>query len=535
MKILLIEDNENDKLLLENVLYKRALTDAADNPMSLKWAETLEDGIADLLAMFPDVILLDLSLPDSHGLDAIDKIHEIVETIPIVVLTGSRDDNLALDALRRGAEDYLQKGKFSHDLLIRCLRYAVERTKSKEEIRRAQFALLQAKFDAEKANEAKTLFLAMMSHEFRTPLNNIIGFHSLLEEVQYTEEEQAFFTGIHDNSMRLCRLVNDIVDYSKIEKGSLEIQDGCFSPFELLEQAIGMTVSQDKEPKAPVHFTAECNIPSTVYGDSYRLLQMLNNLISNAQKFTPVGGNIEVKVWSKRIHGESGSHYLYFSVTDNGMGINKKNLELIFNPFKQANPKHDQLKGGSGLGLAICRRLAHMMEGDIEIISELGVGTTVNFYVKVKDHNPIIKHETCSGDQPPPQKSPELLRILLAEDDSDTRLFMQAMLTKKGHNVTAVTNGDHVIKTLKNSYFDLVLMDINMPMIDGNEATRRIRSGEAGQVAQNIRIIGVSANTSEDDIELSLERGMDGFLSKPLRMTALERIINATAEVCATQ
>lgn len=525
MKLLLIEDNEDDKLILEEILTGDSNSGSTNISFTIDWVMTLQDAESRMTQHDYDITLLDLSLPDSFGLDSIETLLTHEQDMPIVVLTGNEGQDLGVDAVRRGAEDYVIKGQYNHQLLVRILRHAVERKKSIRSLRDTQEELLEAKLAAEAANDAKTVFLAMMSHEFRTPLQNILGFLNLMEDDPLTTEQRECMKVALSNVDRLEILVNDIVDYSKVEKGTMAIAHKPYSPVEILHEAVGMVERKSKNQGPLITPEVLGSIPGKVVGDSGRLLQILCNLLSNAKKFTPVDGHIDI-----RIHAQE--HELHFEIEDTGRGIEEATLQTLFTPFKQAQPEDDQALGGTGLGLAICKRLCHLMGGDIKVKSEVGRGTSISFHIEFE---PFKEQEAelpylNEKNNVPFEKKEHNLKVLLVEDDRDGGQFLQTQIQKFGHRSHLAKNGQEAIRVLRNNDFDLIVMDVWMPIMNGHEAARAIRSGKAGNQKASIPIIGISANTSAEDIRLSKEAGMNSFMPKPIRAHLLEHKLIDTYE-----
>ena len=360
MKILLVEDNEDDKLILEHALLMGSAANSHLTGVTLDWEDTFAAGKAAAETGNYDVILLDLSLPDSFGVESVSKAQMWSGKPALIVFTGNLEADVGIDCVREGADDYLIKGQYDENLLGRAILHAIERRKTKNALAHSQAQLLEAKLAAESANDSKTVFLAMMSHEFRTPLQNLLGFLDLLTETELDEEQKEYVEIAMSNVGKLDVLIEDIVDYSKVEKGTMNITNVLFVPEETLREAINIIERKREGKETSIIINLKTPLDGVLLGDSGRLLQILNNLLSNAFKYTPSDGTISITVDAR---DEGNEKRLYFTVADTGRGISESAIKGIFSPFKQANPEADQSLGGTGLGLAICKRLCHMMGG----------------------------------------------------------------------------------------------------------------------------------------------------------------------------
>ncbi|MCH2156925.1 MAG: response regulator [Opitutales bacterium] len=533
MKILLIEDSEDDKLILENILFSNSAIENCSPPgaFELIWVETLSKGVAWIAENSCDIVLLDLSLPDSFGPNGIQKLQQLQREFAIIVFTGNLHESVGIESVREGADDYLIKGEFSRGLLVRCMMHAVERRKNKIALARTQSALLEAKLAAEEASDAKTIFLAMMSHEFRTPLQNIQGFVSLLEDTPLDEEQKEYVGIALSNVTKLEILIEDIVDYSKVEKGTLKIVNKAFDLMQTVRETVNMVDRKMTDTGPTIQISIPEPLPRAVVGDSGRLTQILNNLLVNARKFTPANKTIFLRIQGEN---ENQRYRLKCSVEDTGSGIPQEALDTIFAPFKQANPENDQSIGGTGLGLAICKRLCQLMGGHIEIRSNLGLGTCVYFELlfehtkKTSIDSDNTPHGALALQDLTPEKT---LSILVAEDNLQGGVVLEKQLAKLGHECQIVRDGKSAIAQLQRQAFDLILMDTRMPVMNGCEATQFIRQGAAGAHNSNIPIINISANASPEDILKIRDSGMDDHLKKPIRIRDLKDKIEQYSEV----
>jgi signal transduction histidine kinase/CheY-like chemotaxis protein len=380
-------------------------------------------------------------------------------------------------------------------------------------------ALRKAQQDAEQANQAKSAFLATMSHELRTPLNAVIGLNSLmLESILPPMQRQQAELACHAGETML-HLINEILDFSRIESGRLELDSQVFSPRHLLEECLGMMAQRAADKR--LHLRSELEVPLELYGDAARLRQVILNLLSNAIKFTPHG---EVRVRACE-HSWQSRSWLYVEVHDTGIGIEKGKESRIFQPFEQADASTTRLFGGTGLGLAICKGLVAAMGGKIGVNSTPGRGST--FWVEL----PFAQPTPAQRIQPPPlatspaapRKMEDATRILLAEDNTTNQFVARQMFEKLGYCVDIVSNGVEAVEAAGRQRYDVIFMDCHMPVLDGFAASRTIRAQEPD--GQRVPIVAMTALAFKSDQARCVDAGMDDYLSKPVRLHELSRVI----------
>ena len=379
---------------------------------------------------------------------------------------------------------------------------------------KAEQELVEAKKLTEEASKAKEIFLANMSHEIRTPMNGILGLANLLDKTPLTQQQQKLVKLINDSSSNLLVVVNDILNIEKIASGKLELEQ---VPFHLIEKvAVTIESFQYKavEKGISLEFVNQNNIDEVVIGDPYRLSQILNNLIGNAIKFTEKGSVI---VYLNPIEKNADTYKINISVKDSGIGIAPEKLEEIFSPFKQAASAITRKFGGTGLGLSICKNLVELQGGSIHVESTPDKGSTFSFRIPYQAGNlSMLQVEKITTDF----SSLNGKKILLAEDLELNHFIVESLLQEKGCTVVSVGDGTLAIKKIEETNFDLILMDISMPVMDGLEATRIIRKN-ADPKKSTIPIIALTANALKGDEAHFIEAGMNGYISKPFKESAL--------------
>ena len=376
-----------------------------------------------------------------------------------------------------------------------------------------------AKAEAESANRAKSEFLANMSHEIRTPMNSILGFTELVMESGLPASQKANLEIVRERGRDLLAIISDILDLARIEADRLDLSAEPFNLRQVFREIIESIRIRAKKKSLRLTCRIEPEVSDFLVGDKLRLKQILLNLVGNAIKFTNAG-EIQVEVdLGENLPEYPGTEYLHFVVKDTGIGIEPSLHERIFEPFTQGDTSQTRKYGGTGLGLTITRRLIQKMQGKIWVQSEVGKGSEFHFFAKLFPGQG--DERTHSGKDVSFQIDGKPLRILVVDDDYSSRLLISTILRNGGHRILGVENGKEALAALKDDDFDLVLMDIQMPGMNGFEATAAIREFIAARnrnenTSMALPIIAMTAYSMKGDRERCLQAGMDGYISKPI-------------------
>ena len=511
--VVVVDDDRDDFFMI-----KEFLSDVTGTQYQTEWIQTFSAGIESIKKQNADVYIIDYRLGSGHtGLDILDSLQGLNLKKPIIVLTGQTDRMIDIAAMQKGASDFLTKDRINSDLLERSIRYSVKRAQDQEKINEA--VIFKAdKIAADIANKAKSHFLANMSHEIRTPLGAILGFAELAHDPAVSEKERIeFISVIKKSGEGLLEIINDVLDLSKIEAGHLQVESNDFNWRSVLNEVMDLLKPSCVAKGISLIQEIASGIPDILKSDSHRFRQVLTNLIGNAIKFT-ARGQVTIKCKTEP-RGQNSEATLVISVQDTGIGIHVNDQKKLFEPFSQGNSSLSSKYGGTGLGLDLSRKLARALKGNVTLVRSLiDVGSTFDFTLPA-DFSLIDSEKQNSRPTELEKISSKLSsgqRILLVDDSVANQIIVKSFLLKAGYEVYLANNGREGVSKALNEDYDIVLMDIQMPEMDGYEATQRLRlEGYAKP------IIALTAHALGEERKKAFHIGFSDYITKPIRRDIL--------------
>jgi len=521
-KILIVDD------LVENLISLEKLLEDLD--VEFVRAYSGNEGLAQSLKHDYALALVDVQMPGMDGFEMVSIMHENRKTrnIPVIFLSAIYRKSMhiirgiesgAIDFILKPINDDVLKGKVK--LFIEMYQQKKERENLIAELEATRERLEIEKAKAENATRAKSIFLASMSHEIRTPLNGIVGMIDILRHTKDQEKFNEYLEIVEISADNLLNIINDILDFSKIESNQIELENIHFNVRNEVNSVIKLMKLPASGKGLDLSAWVDQNVPELLSGDPVRLKQIFINLISNAIKFTEYG-SVAVSVGFQQQTEDVVK--LICKVTDTGIGITKDGIERLFKEFSQSEKSTTRKFGGTGLGLAISKKLTNLMNGDIGVKSEPGKGSEFWFEVQFdKVDVTTVKKTDIKSTFNQPGKS---LKVLLVDDNNINRKVALFSLQKLGHTVESAENGQEAVDKYKSGEFDVILMDIQMPVMDGYDATREIRESEVREsIPKPIRIIAMTANAEKGEMDKCVEIGMDDYFGKPFNLQALENVL----------